>query len=199
MRYSPTGSITPALVLLGVLAAGACERTGPTNLEPALEPGAGLFSMHEGDHEEGELDAHARRELAALRHLTAPFHDIQVAMDAGWNTPVTACLSDPSQGAMGVHYGNLGYFDADAVLLEPETLLYEPRKNGGMRLVGIEYLIPFDALPASADPPELLGQHFHANMDAGVWALHVWLWRHNPAGLFADWNRKVTCAWAGGS
>ncbi len=151
--------------------------------------------MHDGGHAEGELDAHARKELAALRRLTAPFHRIEAAMAAGWDAPVTGCLSHPTDGAMGVHYGNLSFFDAEAAVLEPETLLYEPTKNGGMRLVGIEYLIPFSELPATADAPELLGQHFHANTDAGVWALHVWLWRHNPAGLFADWNANVTCEW----
>jgi hypothetical protein len=24
--------------------------------------------------------------------------------------------------------------------------------------------------------------------------LHVWLYRHNPAGLFSAWNPNVTCA-----
>jgi hypothetical protein len=23
--------------------------------------------------------------------------------------------------------------------------------------------------------------------------LHVWLWQHNPSGLFAPWNPDVTC------
>ena len=23
--------------------------------------------------------------------------------------------------------------------------------------------------------------------------LHVWLWKHNPSGLFAEWNPSVTC------
>jgi hypothetical protein len=25
------------------------------------------------------------------------------------------------------------------------------------------------------------------------WALHVWAWRRNPAGLFADWNPNLEC------
>jgi hypothetical protein len=24
--------------------------------------------------------------------------------------------------------------------------------------------------------------------------LHVWAWRHNPAGMFADWNPNVACS-----
>jgi hypothetical protein len=26
-----------------------------------------------------------------------------------------------------------------------------------------------------------------------VWALHVWVWKHNPSGMFADWNPQVSC------
>ena len=40
---------------------------------------------------------------------------------------------------------------------------------------------------------ELFGETFHRNDGAGLWVLHVWLWNHNPAGLFADWNPTVSC------
>jgi hypothetical protein len=62
-----------------------------------------------------------------------------------------------------------------------------------MRLVGVEYIVPL----AFDEPAPLFGQHFHANEGAGVWALHLWNWRHNPDGAFADWNPKVSCAHAG--
>ena len=196
MRYSLPGSVSLVLVAVGLMFVSACERAEPVGLEPTgLEPGHADLSMHTGGHGDGELDAHVRKELASLRRLTAPFHRIEAAMAAGWDTPVTGCLSHPTDGAMGVHYGNLSLFDAEVAVLEPETLLYEPTKNGGMRLVAVEYLVPFTELPATAPAPELLGQHFHANTAAGVWALHVWVWKHNPEGLFADWNPNVTCAW----
>jgi hypothetical protein len=25
------------------------------------------------------------------------------------------------------------------------------------------------------------------------WELHAWVWRHNPNGLFDDWNPRVSC------
>ena len=25
------------------------------------------------------------------------------------------------------------------------------------------------------------------------YALHVWAWKHNPHGMFVDWNPKVSC------
>jgi hypothetical protein len=58
--------------------------------------------------------------------------------------------------------------------------------------VGIEYVVPL----SFPEPAPLFGQHFHANEDAGLWALHVWAWRHNPSGMFADWNPNVTCDYA---
>lgn len=192
MRYTLPRLAAVLLALAGLGAAAACERAEPTTLE-ADET---LFSMHEGGDHQAELTAAVHQDLAALRALTAPFHDLSTAMDAGYDTPVTGCLSHPTDGAMGVHYGNLAFFDANAELLAPEALVYEPRKNGKMRLVAVEYIIPFDAHPATEDPPELLGQHFHAVEDAGVWGLHIWLWRHNPNGLFAEWNPNVTCDWA---
>ena len=27
----------------------------------------------------------------------------------------------------------------------------------------------------------------------GFYTLHVWLWGHNPSGMFAHWNPEVTC------
>jgi hypothetical protein len=53
--------------------------------------------------------------------------------------------------------------------------------------------VPFGAW-AGSEPPELFGQHFHRNEAFGIWALHVWVWRNNPSGLFADWNPRVSCA-----
>lgn len=25
------------------------------------------------------------------------------------------------------------------------------------------------------------------------WLLHVWVWKHNPNGMFEDWNPNVSC------
>lgn len=180
------------LALTGLVVAAACER------DPAsLQADEALFAMHGGGDHEATLTPEIREQLAALRELTAPFHNFEAAKDADYATPLTPCLAHPTEGAMGVHYGDPSLLDATVELLAPETLLYEPQKNGKLRLVAIEYVVPFAAHPATADPPELMGQHFHANEEAGVWGFHVWLWRHNPSGIFADWNPKVTCQWAG--
>ncbi len=54
------------------------------------------------------------------------------------------------------------------------------------------HIVPFALWEGS--PPELFGQEFVANEADGVWQLHVWLFRNNPAGLFADWNPTVSCS-----
>lgn len=28
----------------------------------------------------------------------------------------------------------------------------------------------------------------------GFYLMHAWIWRPNPAGMFADWNPEVSCS-----
>lgn len=138
--------------------------------------------------------ASLNKRLAALRALVAPLHNFERAKTAGWSEQITDCFEDPTQGGMGFHYGNPQFlFDAEANEFEPEALLFEPQKNGKMRLVGVEYIVLFDFLPPDADPPVLFDREMQPNHDAGLWALHAWVGRHNPSGMFADWNPKVNC------
>ena len=144
-------------------------------------------------------------QIAQLRRLVAPFHDFQAAVDAGWSAPITPCLvaadlpSQPGSGAMGFHYGNLAFIQdgGTVALLQPELLLYEPEKNGKLRFVGVEYIVPFADHPATAAPPVLLGQEFSQVPEFGVWGLHIYVGRHNPSGTFSPWNPKVSCQHAG--
>jgi hypothetical protein len=138
-------------------------------------------------------------QIARLRRLVAPFHDFDTAFDAGWSAPITACLEQPGAGAMGFHYGNLAYIQDGGVvdLLQPELLLYEPEKNGKLRFVGVEYIVPFTDRPADGPAPTLLGQAFDPVPEFGVWGLHLYAGRHNPSGIFSPWNPKVTCENAG--
>jgi hypothetical protein len=138
-------------------------------------------------------------QIAQLRRLVAPFHDFDAAVHAGWATQITPCLEAPGLGAMGFHYGNLGYIQDGGVvdLLQPELLLYEPEKSGKLRFVGVEYIVPFADHPATAAPPTLLGQAFAQVPEFGVWGLHIYVGRENPSGIFAPWNPKVSCEHAG--
>lgn len=147
------------------------------------------------DHQQPALGPEARMQLAELRAATAPYHDFDVATAEGlWDTPITACLSSPD-GAMGYHYANLGNFGVHEPAY-PQALLFEPRKDGSMRLVGVEYIVVDGGTAGVADSPPpapLFGQDFHYVPAFDVWGLHVWAWRHNPAGMFAAWNPDVSC------
>lgn len=177
---------TAVLLLSTFTAACTGDSASPSGLGGAVPPAA----FHAGD-----ASPAVAHDLATLTRVTAPFHRAAAAAAAGWSTPVTGCMSLPGVGAMGVHIGNMAHIDSTVSVAEPELLVYEPQKNGSLRLVAVEYIVPLAMWP-SEDPPQLFGQTFHRNETFGLWALHVWLWKHNPAGLFADWNPTVSCTWA---
>jgi hypothetical protein len=182
----------PVLFLLSFasLAAG-CTDAGPMDPEPM---GAEIMMDPVFSRVPPHAMASVNAELAAVRALTAPYHDFDKALEAGYSVSLTPCLSSPA-GGMGYHYGNPAFIDGSVDAMEPEVLVYEPVKNGSLRLVAVEYIVPLEAWQDS-DPPMLFGERFRRNEGAGIWALHVWLWKHNPAGIFADWNPNVTCDYA---
>lgn len=131
-----------------------------------------------------------------VRVATDRYQHIEVPLHEGW-VRATPCVSGPDEGAMGVHLvlpdrlGD-GIVDANA----PEALIYEPQPTGGWRLVGVEFI----ALASSVQgPPNLDGHLMHYVGEPNRYGLppfyemHVWAWRDNPKGNFADWNTSVTC------
>jgi hypothetical protein len=144
--------------------------------------------------------AQAQDDLGALRAATARFHRVAEAEGAGYGQ-FLGCISQPGQGAMGIHFVN-GALAGDAALdpLRPEALVYEPDESGKLKLVALEFIV-FQAAWDSENSasPSLFGRPFRLVPSPnrfGVppfYELHVWAWRHNSAGLFADWNPEVTC------
>ena len=171
-------------VLVVAVAAGCAEPSSP--------PGSRVTSPRES-----ATDATAIRavgdQLAQLRAATARFQDFEQARYAGYQLQLTGCMTDASRGGMGFHYGKASAINATVDVVEPEALLYEPQRNGRPRLVGVEYIVPYTLLPRSAQPPVLFGQSFKQNDVFQLWALHAWVWRHNAAGMFEDWNPEVDC------
>jgi len=142
----------------------------------------------------------------AVRRATEQFRDVDAAIAAGYVLN-GGCVSGPEEGAMGVHYAKFGLFDATLNVEEPEVLVYEPR-NGRLHLVAAEYVTPAAAWdpPNSPLTPQLMGHLLHFapgpnryGPDA-FYELHVWAWKDNPRGTFADFNPNVSCAnWPGSS
>jgi hypothetical protein len=171
--------LVPAVVLVMLTSCGPDDRSAAVE-----EREAGLT-----------LSADVDQQLAQLQRLIAPFRDFESAQAAGWSMTLTDCLEQPGAGALGHHFGDGAFTTAEAVLLEPDLLVYEPQ-NGKFRLVAIEYVIPFSVLSANADPPVLLGQPFHPNFVFSVWALRARVDRHDPNGMFEDQVPNVSCAYA---
>ena len=126
--------------------------------------------------------------LAGVRHATAPFHDLGAAVAAGYN-PLLACFDLPGVGGMGQHYVNTSLLDATVVPNQPEALVYEV-DGDRLQLVAVEYIIPWQAW-TSVTPPRLYGRSFTSVTSLHLWALHAWIWRPNPLGMFANYNPSV--------
>jgi hypothetical protein len=139
-------------------------------------------------------------DLDRLRRALAPYHKLRDAKAAGWrfiipNLDGSLCFTKPN-AAMGFHYADTGLIEDGLVDLErPEALLFEPQAGGGMRLVGVEYIVPV-ALWTGPTPPRLFGREFPEVPAFGVYGLHVWIERENPRGLFAPFNPSVSCKYA---
>jgi hypothetical protein len=137
--------------------------------------------------------AAVNQDLATVRQVTASFHNFDKATAAGWSAQITPCM-ESAEGGMGFHYGNVALIDGTARVDQPELLLYEPESNGQLRLVAVEYIIPYTFHSRDAAPPVLFGQQFQQVDAFQLWGLHAWVWKNNPSGTFANWNPRVTCA-----
>lgn len=137
------------------------------------------------------------------KSATARFHDLDKAKAAGYTVQVfdaagITCIAQPGQGAMGIHMLNPALLDGAIDAKNPELLVYEPRNNGTLKLVALEYLV-FVADWKGSSPPSLFGQQFDS-IPAGnryglppFYALHAWIWKPNPSGILQPYNPRVEC------
>jgi hypothetical protein len=143
---------------------------------------------------------------AQIRAATAQYHSLAAAKAAGWSNLFAdvnglTCITDtdtPSMGGMGYHWinpANIGSTDPT----KPAALIYESSPNGGSKLVGMEYLV-IDSPTGSVPQPFLGDQPFMYNPPGNrflggtaFWSLHAWVWDHNPSGMYAMWNPRITC------
>ena len=87
-----------------------------------------------------------------------------------------------------------GKIDVD----QPEILVYEPRNNGTLKLVALEYLV-FASDWNATSKPRLFGTDFDTLQPGNryglplSYALHAWLWKPNPNGMLKPYNPRVDC------
>jgi hypothetical protein len=130
--------------------------------------------------DEGSLDA--------VREATDQFHNLDRAKHAGYLS-LLSCFDSPGVGGMGQHYVKGRLLDTKVTPEKPEALVYEVDGNK-LTLVAVEYIIPQSVWTKKA-APRLFGRSFFRNDTLGLWALHAWVWRHNPLGTFANYNPNV--------
>ncbi len=159
----------------------------------------------------GSASAHgsssARRDLFKAAAATAKFHSLRQATKAGYGAfpegaPLHECISNlTGPGAMGFHWLKADLLTTDLDPTRPQVLVYAPDRHGGLHLVALEFVVFKDAWD-TAHPgtmPMLFGEPFMETPAPNryeipaFYALHVWLFRYNPAGLFAPFNPRVSC------
>ena len=156
----------------------------------------------------GTADASSGSRLDRLRSATVKYFDIGAATADGFgelrDAEGIACI-DSNAGGMGIHYVQGDRVaDSRVSLRKPELVIYEPQPDGYMELVAVEYVVFRSAWRKEhpAGRPKLLGQRFSLVKEGNRYGLpaffelHVWAFRHNQNGLFADYNPRVTCEFA---
>jgi hypothetical protein len=124
-----------------------------------------------------------------------------------------------SAGAMGIHFFRPDLLGITGVeprvdgtgthtdFLRPAVLVYEPQADGSLELVAVENLVFAQSWYAAghAAPPVFHGVPWDRMEDdpatevdeahgfATHYDRHVWIYRENPAGVFAPFNANVTC------
>lgn len=123
-------------------------------------------------------------------------------------------------GAMGIHFFRPDLLGISAPpnprvngdgthtdFRKPAILIYEPRADGSLELVAVENLVFQKSWHAAgnAKPPSFHGVEYdtmqddpattvdEAHMFEPHYDRHVWLYRGNPNGVFAQFNPKVSC------
>jgi hypothetical protein len=160
--------------------------------------------------------------LQQLARQLEPFKNVSYAISQGY-VQGSPCETHPTLGAMGHHYVNPRLLGITAPVNgrvngtgtytgvnPPAILLYVPDGQGGLKLAGIELLVfaaAWDA--ANSHPPMYRGRAFNYMTDnpntpqdeahnfMPHYDLHIWLFDHNPSGLYAQWNPALSCSTAG--
>ncbi|WP_127903540.1 hypothetical protein [Solirhodobacter olei] len=127
----------------------------------------------------------------AVRAANARFQDVAVAVKEGYS-PIP-CDSAPAGGGMGIHYvSGMHLKDKALDIAHPQAVMYEPQPDGSLKLIAVEYI--------TFKGPASIGGHLMnfngAPNSYGLkpfYEIHVWAWKTNRRGTFADDNPDVSC------
>jgi hypothetical protein len=158
--------------------------------------------------------------LEVVRAATEKYRDVGAALADGYlrdeldtcETPYHMGLVGKA-GAMGIHFLRPDLLGIDSLetrfdvaashidFLHPAILLYEPQADGSLDLVAVANMVSAEAWESRGQrsPPTFGGlpyDYVPANPGMGTGAFyerHLWLFRENPDGVYAQYNPNVTC------
>jgi hypothetical protein len=147
--------------------------------------------------------------LQIVKSSTVRFKGVSAAEAEGYHLAF-GCVTGPDAGAMGRHYVKMPLVVDPPMMpngepdpTQPQIVIYEPLPDGGLHLIGADYLIladPWEKAHPLQGAPQMMGQLFHyfeAPNRFGLpafYTLHVWAWKENPNGAFVNWHPNVSCA-----
>ena len=156
----------------------------------------------------GEAMRELSPDLKRAREALDKYKDPVVAVHDGYFSTL-GCVTYPkpggpgqvpyTAGGMGVHFLNVGLLGKPLDPIKPQILVYEP-VGDKLQLVAAEWFVPLSA--DVKERPRLFGRPFDGPMEGHHplmpqalhhYDLHVWLWKDNPAGMFAPTNPAVKC------
>lgn len=194
-------ALVPVLLLLPALAAAGVQQ--------APAPDAAVAA---------ELDA-LRASLGRFRDIDVALAEGYIPDPMNVCDVAEMLGHPPEMGAMGVHYfrpdllgitGTEPRVDGTGIHTDfsvPGVLIYEPQADGSMELVAVENLTFKKAWQEAGNdaPPSFAGVPYdlmeddpateidEAHMFEPHYDRHVWIFRDNPNGVFAQFNPAVTC------
>jgi hypothetical protein len=153
---------------------------------------ADAATQHDAAKSSDQLSAEDTQAIDGVRQKAEAYKDIAAARAAGYTKQYPEGCIQAEEGSQGFHFMNDALVDDKVDVNTPELLMFEPKADGSLELIGVDYAIPFDKWTA-AEPPTLLGRPLMRNEPLKVWALHIWTHRENPSGMFAKFNPAVSC------
>lgn len=124
-------------------------------------------------------------QLARAKRASARYRDVKNALADGY-ADINVVIPN-----MGRHFLKGSLLDATFDIEHPEILVYAPDRDSTLQLVAVEYAVP-ESLSVSA-PEGFAGKsdEWFVNQAFGIWTLHAWVWKKNPAGIFYPTNPDV--------
>ena len=186
---------TFSIVVIGAIVLASCQKQG----DPGNSQDTDQVQVKDNDdaqtmnsdqdfnsrHRHQRLSFKTKVELLQARAASAKYRDFDRAIHDGYED-IHVVMQN-----MGFHYMKSKFVDSVFDVRHPELLVYNKDRYGRFQLVAVEYAVPLDA---SANAPEgFTGDNdaWDHNDEFGLWLLHAWVWRFNPAGVFNPTNPTV--------